>query len=128
MGKLAVLSLGDGDFKRGFQKVTLQLWEDSHRFPTKCLGNLPPSPALPELYNLWQSGYRGLWLPNRLAAKPGQVTNVSLNEVHNSGQALNKEINIWLNSQPFRPIRDELLRKLNQSEEIQLIIETEILN
>ncbi|MFW6296416.1 MAG: CHAT domain-containing protein, partial [Halothece sp.] len=125
MGKLAVLSLGDGDFKRGFQKVTLQLWEDNHRFPTKFVGKLAPSSKLPRLYELWQSNYRGLCFPNRLEAKSGQITNVSIDDVYRSSQALNKEINLWLNSEPFRPIRDELLKKLNQSEEIQLIIETE---
>lgn len=124
MGKLVVLTLGEGDFQRGFP-VTLQIGEDGDPPSTQDTGNLPPNAALPESYKSWQSTYHGYIGVNFRLEKPAaQTTNFSIDEVKEKAEDLSKTLNQWLKSQAFSHIREELLAKLKSDDEVRLIIQT----
>ncbi len=124
MGKLVVLKLGDGSFEQGFP-VTLQIGEETTRPSTEVTGNLPANLEIFQTYQQWQSAYRQLSLQSRLSAPSGQVTNVSLREECNRAAAiLHASLNRWLNTEPFRIIREKLLEQLSPSNEIRMVLQT----
>lgn len=124
---LVVLSLGNGNLHNGFPTVTAQVWEQSDQ-PIKFTGCLPASPEISELYKYWQLLYSALYqrldLNPRIEIDNGDVTNVSSVEFSHLCQRLSKEINIWLNSESFRHIEQQLRTYLHSDEEIRFIIET----
>ncbi len=127
MNKLVVLSLGNGNLYNGFPTVTAQVWEQSDR-PIKFTGCLPASPEIAELYKYWQLLYSALYqrldLNPRIEIDAGDVTNVSSVEFSHLCERLSKEINIWLKSESFRHIEQQLRTYLHSDEEIRFIIET----
>ena len=46
MGKLVVLSFGNGEVINGFASVRAQLWDASSGYPIQVTGSLPPAPDL----------------------------------------------------------------------------------
>ena len=124
---LVVLSLGNGNLHNGFPTVTAQVWEQSDQ-PIKFTGCLPASPEISELYKYWQLLYSALYqrldLNPRIEIDNGDVTNVSSVEFSHLCQRLSNEINIWLNSESFRHIEQQLRTYLHSYEEIRFIIET----
>jgi uncharacterized protein YjbI with pentapeptide repeats len=124
-GKLVILYFGQGDFNTGFP-VTLQIGAEGEPPSTQKPGYLPPAPEIPETYTGWQSIYHNLDTPWRISVSSTQKTNFSpMEDCHESAQILADSLNSWLNSEEFRPIKDVLLRKLDPSEEIRLILQTE---
>jgi energy-coupling factor transporter ATP-binding protein EcfA2 len=121
MGKLVVLSLGEGDFQRGFP-VTLQVWEEGD-FHTSFLGKLPAS-AIDSLYDRWQSDYRQK-VSGRMKPNPAQVSNRSDTDLIANSKLLKDELNNWLNSETFRPIKEKFLEKVNTRETVRVIVQTE---
>jgi hypothetical protein len=125
---LVVLSLGNGNLHNGFPTVTAQLWEQSDSQPIKFTGCLPAAPEISELYKYWQLLYSALYqrldLNPRIEIDDGDVTNVSSVEFSHLCQRLSKEINIWLNSESFRHIEQQLRTYLHWDEEIRFMIET----
>lgn len=128
MNKLVVLSLSNGDLHHGFPTVTAQLWEPSNPYSEKFIGSLPAAPELFELYRQWQLLYTALYqrldLSPRLEIDVADVTNVSEVEFNDLCQQLSDKINIWLNSESFRHIDQQLRTQLDPSAEIRVIIET----
>ena len=125
MGKLVVLKLWDGSFEQGFP-VTLQIGDDERHPCLETIGKLPPIPEIPKYYSTWATNYRRLGLRSRLEASVAQVTNVStIESCCSAAQLLRDRLNAWLDSEPFRPIREKLLEQLMPSEEIRLIIQTD---
>lgn len=128
MGKLAILTINYGDFEQGFP-VTLRVGEDGVFPNTGKNGRLPPAPRIPELYECWQSTYRGdrgIGSGRGLEALQGQTTNSSIED---SAAQLQEGINDWLNSswdREFRPIRDGLLETLShKNDDIRFIIQAD---
>jgi CHASE2 domain-containing sensor protein len=128
MSKLVVLSLGNGDLNNGFPAVTAELWEVSNPYPMKFTGSLPAAPDIPELYRAWQLLYCALYSrrgwSTRLEIEQADVTNVSEVDFNDLCLRLSDRINTWLNSESFRNINEQLRTRLNSSEEIRFIIET----
>lgn len=125
MGKLVVLKLGEGDFERGFP-VTLQIGVDGCHPFVETTGRLPPGLEILEHYGCWQSAYCRLGVRLRLSAPEAQVTNVSvLNDCSSAAQVLSNSLNAWLNSEPFRSIREKLLEKLMPSDEVRVVLQAE---
>lgn len=125
MGKLVILKLGGGNFEQGFP-VTLQIGEEGSRPSAELTGQLPPAPKLPECYREWRSTYRNLGLSVRLEKPKKQTTQVSVTQPCTDAAKLLKEgLNDWLNSEDFRPVKEGLLKKLQPSEVVRLIIQTE---
>jgi hypothetical protein len=124
MAKVVVLKIGDGNFNRGYQ-VSLAIGEDGAYPFTEGKGKLPAAPELLESYNHWQSCYQENIGFRSLEKVPG-VTNISANEFAlKAGQKLRSDINKWLHSADFSPIREKLYQKLSQSEEIRFIVQTD---
>jgi CHASE2 domain-containing sensor protein len=128
MNQLVVLSLGNGDLNNGFPAVTAELWEANNPYPMKFTGSLPAAPELPELYRAWQLLYSALYSRRgwntRLEIEEADVTNVSEVDFNDLCQRLSERINAWLHSESFRNIDQQLRTRLNFSDEIRFIIET----
>lgn len=126
MAKRVVLTLLKGSLEQGFPAI-LRIREDRALLETglQVTGQLPPAPELLAAFDHWCSAYRQSVLPNsRIKPKPGQITNISCRQL---SLDLAAQLNRWLNSdqQEWRKIRDQLQRSLSETEEIQVIIETE---
>ncbi|PSB01189.1 hypothetical protein C7B64_19675, partial [Merismopedia glauca CCAP 1448/3] len=116
MEKLAILTIGDGNFEQGFDRITLALYEDgeitqppSYRFS----GQLPPS-AIPQLYQQWQKQYQG---KVRAAFKSGKTRSSMVEDA----QQLSDRLNQWL--EPFTELVSQTLQ-LTPPDEIRLIVQT----
>jgi CHASE2 domain-containing sensor protein/class 3 adenylate cyclase len=125
MRKLAILKLGEGAIDRGFP-VTLQIGEEGARPDIETLGKLPADADLREYYRRWQVAYRRLGSAYRLSPKQGYVTNVShVEDCTTAADRLSDRLNLWLNSDAFRPIREKLLEYLHPDDEVRLILQVE---
>lgn len=121
MGKLVVFNLGHGDFQQGFF-VTLQVWEEGG-FSTSFPGKLPAS-AIDSLYDKWQSDYRQK-VYGRMIPTPGQIRNHSRIDLTENSNILKVELNNWLNSETFRPIKEKFLEIVKSKHNVRVIIQTE---
>lgn len=128
MGKSVILEIGKGCFETGFP-VTLEAWLGGDRPDAKILGQLPPSPTLPQFYNNWQSAYLAFKAIRRIQKKQeAKENNYSDAEVKQTAVILKENLNSWLNSNEFREIRERLLKslaKLDESDELLLILQTQ---
>ena len=147
MNKSVIISLGSGDLYQGFPRVTVQLWTTGDPRPEQFIGTLPAAPALVELYRNWQIVYRGLCgritseQSHRMGSKPGNlsssfietdqlevseagITNISQVSFDELCHQLQADLNTWLKSEGFLPIEFQLRSRLNSSDLIRVIIET----
>ncbi|NJP09765.1 MAG: CHASE2 domain-containing protein [Leptolyngbyaceae cyanobacterium RU_5_1] len=125
MGKLVVLKITDGSFEQGFT-VTLQIGEENARHAIETVGRLPAAPELPQYYDRWQSSYYQLGQPVRLTATKVQKPDPArLEECRKAAQELQTQLNTWLLSEPYRPIREKWLERLTPDQEIRVILQTE---
>ncbi|MBD2000121.1 CHAT domain-containing protein [Leptolyngbya sp. FACHB-541] len=128
MSQLVVLSLGTGDLHSGFPVVTAHLWECPELPPVKFIGSLPAAPQISVTYRSWQLLYHALChrldLSARIEVEASDITNVSAVEFSELCEQLVDQINVWLNSEPFRNIDQQLRTNLNASDEIRVLIET----
>ncbi|NES72725.1 MAG: hypothetical protein F6K24_49765 [Okeania sp. SIO2D1] len=88
--------LNYGNFKKGFNSITIQL-NQTQKFTT----TLPPAPQITHLYKNWQQQYTSLTPTPRAGFKKNQFTNISSSECFHYYQALCQEINTW-----FTPIKN----------------------
>ncbi|MUG96977.1 CHASE2 domain-containing protein [Scytonema sp. UIC 10036] len=128
MAKLVVLKL-DGDFAPLGFRVTLEIGEEEARPSTAITGLLPPAPELVTYYERWQSNYRSLMVSARMKLEKviydGSVDK-RLETCNDSAQVLRDRLNTWLNSESFRPIREQWLKQLMPSDEIRVLVCTKI--
>ncbi|QLE58454.1 CHASE2 domain-containing protein [Nostoc sp. TCL26-01] len=125
MAKLVVLKFGDGSFDQGFT-VTLQIGEERDRPETEITGKLPPCPEMLLYYTRWQSAYLQLGNRYRLDADQIQVTNVSVTQdCYELAIIVRERFNSWLQTEEFRPLREKWLEKLQPTEEIRVILQSE---
>jgi len=127
--KLVTIKIGKGDFDQGFLAI-LQIGSKGNFPVLEVAGSLPPATALLKHYHQWRSLYqKTLKAYYRLDVPETQVTNVSRNdfiqECYDLAEVLRNNINIWLDCQQFRPIKERLLEQLIPSEEIRVIWQTE---
>lgn len=124
MVKLVVLKL-DGDLQIGYQ-VTLEIGEENKRPTSDLQGKLPSHLELLQAYNNWRSNYRRLDGRNRIKAKPGQLTNVSLaslqEDCRKAALNLQERFNLWLQTDSFRPIKEKCLESLTPDDEVRLLV------
>jgi hypothetical protein len=124
MSKLVVLKVNEGDWERGFS-VILQIGEEGKLPSVQVTGKLPGNRELPQFYQEWQSLYRSLPNISRLVAPTTQVTNVAIPEdCYHKVQDLRNNLNRWVDSETFRPLKERLLESLDPSESIRVIIQT----
>ncbi|MBD2533689.1 CHASE2 domain-containing protein [Nostoc flagelliforme FACHB-838] len=125
MTKLVVLKFGKGSFETGFP-VTLQIGEENSRPESEVIGELPPERELPLNFNCWQAIYRNL----DFAARPKGLIKQKLlissgQECLQAAQQLRDRLNYWLQSECFRPICEKWLEKLQTSDIIRVILQTQ---
>ncbi|HAX76950.1 MAG TPA: transmembrane sensor domain-containing protein [Cyanobacteria bacterium UBA11372] len=129
-----VLSLGHGNLQNGFPAVTAELWQANSTPSMKFKGSLPAAPEISSLYKDWQLQYAASYqcldlLPRlELLDFPEDVPDeagFSYERFNDLCQQFSDSINAWLNSGQFRNINERLRTKLDDSEEIRLIIETD---
>ncbi len=123
--KLVIIDLGEGNFEQGFPVVNIEIGNEGERPTVRTQGELLPSPNIQKYYDKWRSAYRSLVGTYRLGGKAGQTKNVSLDEIKETANSLEEELNSWLNSESFRPIKETLLDKSNEEDEVRVIIQTE---
>lgn len=125
MGKLVVLTLGEGDFEqRGFP-VTVQIGEEGEPPSIQCTGHLPPNPVIVESYTSWRAIYDGyMGVKGRLEKSATQITNFSVADVRAVSQKLIIAMNQWLQSPQFMRIWETLLTDLDPSTPIRFVIQT----
>ena len=128
--KRVVLHIGEGSPTIGFS-VTLHIEADqqsrSMQFTKGCLPSLTD---LLGLYDQWQMAYRQcLQSSFRLEIPDTQITNVSrqplFQECSGIATKLEQQLNDWLNSASFRPIKERMLEQLAPTEMIEIIVETD---
>ncbi|BAY27058.1 rfrA pentapeptide repeat-containing protein [Calothrix sp. NIES-2100] len=127
--KLVVLKLTQGNLNTGFS-VTLQIGLEGEHPYFESNGKLPPASELALTYNQWQAAYRqSLQGSLRIKISETQVTNISRRELFNecdtAATSLKKQVNLWLDSELFRPLKEQLLEKLNPSDSIRVLLQTE---
>ncbi|MGD1701806.1 pentapeptide repeat-containing protein [Dapis sp. BLCC M229] len=127
--KLVTLKFSQSDLRTNFP-VTLQIGTEKNRPVVECTGELPPASDILNFYDQWKSAYRrSINVGYRLDVPETQVTNVSrqefLSDCYESAQNLKIKLNQWLNSEQFRPVKEELLATLNTSDSIRLLLQTE---
>lgn len=128
-GKVVILKLGKGNFKKGFP-VTLEIRAEGTSPFMEINAELSSAPEIPNKYKHWQSAYRKSMRSGlRIDVPETQITNVSksnfIEECHELADDLEKHLNLWLNCEQFRPIKERLLENLMTSEEIRVIWQTE---
>ena len=119
------LKIGEGSFNTGFP-VTLQISREGLSTELEISGRLPAATQIPQQYRLWQKVYLGLGLSTRLESNKVFISNYSRSE--NCDRAANKlltSINDWLDADSFRPLKEKFLSKLNPSDELRILIQTE---
>ncbi|MHC0068660.1 CHAT domain-containing protein, partial [Nostoc sp. UIC 10890] len=128
-GKLVILKLGKGDLSTGFS-IIVQISREGERPYFESHGQLPSSSELVLAYQKWQAAYfHSLQGSLRIKFPETQVTNISQRELFKECDTLadnfRKQVNLWLNSELFRPIKEQLLEKLDPSESIRILLQTE---
>lgn len=122
--RLVRLTLGDGDFQRGFP-VTADIWTGSHPLPIPVIGKLPPSTEIPQIYSRWKELYKAF--SGRLTAPKKQLTNYSrrdFDELAKLAKELKEHLNAWLNSPEFRPIADRMREIYKLVDSFRVIVQT----
>ena len=139
MSHLVVLNLGRGDLQNGFPFVTAWLQLQDNRQSRQITGSLPAEPSILDLYRRWQLLYELLYQARSLTIRRRQsqlidedirideadVTHVSDADFYDVSQELQNKINIWLDSEEFSDISRQLYKRLDPSQEIRVIIQTE---
>ncbi|AUT00972.1 low-complexity protein [Nostoc sp. CENA543] len=127
--KLVILKLGQGDLSTGFP-VIVQISREGDRPYFESHAQLPSASELVLAYYKWQAAYfHSLQGSLRIKFPETQVTNISRRELFKEcdklADNLKKQVNLWLNSELFRPIKEQLLEKLDPSESIRILLQTE---
>jgi CHASE2 domain-containing sensor protein len=124
VGKLVILKFGTGDFAKGFP-VTLQIGTENTRASSEVMGELPPDPELPLIFDRWQTLYRNLDLLARPIGIPKSASSTaSIETCEQVATQLRDRLNRWLHAESFRLIREKWLEKLQASETIRVILQT----
>ncbi len=127
--KLIILSIGDGDFDRGFP-VELRIGHAGKPHNVEFRGRLPSAPELPQLYARWQTAYYSWganhrWWRILRVEFPPQTTNVShWDECNHSAQALQKQLKQWFDQPEMRDLREQILIEVRRQDLARLIVQT----
>jgi len=125
MPKLVVLKLDDNLIKG--VRVSLEIGAEKERPAVEIQAFLPPKPEITEHYDRWQSIYRSL---GDFRIKPIEISisgsrAEQLAKCRLLREQLSQQINSWLNSEPFRELKETLLEQLMPSDTIRFLIKTD---
>ncbi|MBW4498751.1 MAG: AAA family ATPase [Scytonema hyalinum WJT4-NPBG1] len=120
MRKLLVLKL-DGDIIEGV-RATLNVEEHGNHPHIEITGYLPANQELAAALKRWQSNYRSWGRSYRIKAI---VTERQWRQdCYSSAKELHQQLNRWLLSDSFRPIREQCLQQFVSPHEVQVLIRT----
>ncbi len=136
MNKTVVIHLGNGDLTHGFPDINVRLWDDRQPRAEQFVGSLPAIPALVESYRVWQSTYRALCdrlllrsgsvaAESGLEIEEGGITHVSQVSFQTLSRQLQQQVNVWLQSEGFISVEQQLRSRLHPDAEIQVIFEVD---
>ena len=125
MQKLVVLKLDD-NLTKGV-RATLEIGPEGERATVEIQGFLPAKPEIADNYDRWQSVYRSL---GDFRIKPIAITISSsraeqLEKCRDLAEQLSLQINSWLNSEPFRKLKETLLAELSPLDTVRFLIKTD---
>lgn len=125
MPKLVVLKLDDNLIKG--VRVSLEIGAEGDLPAVAIQAFLPPKPEIAEHYDRWQSTYRCL---GDFRIKPIEISIMGsraeqLSKCRLLREQLSQQINSWLNSEPFRKLKETLLEQLMPSDTIRFLIKTD---
>ncbi|MEG3857937.1 CHAT domain-containing protein [Microcoleus sp. herbarium12] len=121
-----ILSFGEGNLNDGFPSILAQIFAETGQLSAQCAGQLPPCSELLEFYREWKLIYEAsLGIKRKLQKKPTQITKFSRLDFNNSTKKLEEHLNKWLISEQFIPIDRILHRNFNQSNQLQVIIQSQ---
>lgn len=125
MQKLVVLKL-DGNLTEGV-RAGLEIGQEKERPAVETHAFGPPKPEIADNYDRWQSVYRSL---GDFRIKPIAITisesrAAQLSKCSQLAEQLSLQINSWLNSEPFRKLKETLLAELNPSDTVRFLIKTD---
>ena len=134
MSKTIVINFGSGNLNQGFPQITVRLWTQYSQ-AEQFVGSLPAVPELVESYRIWQVTYRALCsrlvlrLPkdeveDELEIESGGITQISQLSFKELSQQLQQKINTWLRSEGLLAVERKLRSRLDPTEEIRVILET----
>jgi uncharacterized protein YjbI with pentapeptide repeats len=137
--RLVVLSLGVGDFEKGFVGTTVQIHSDDHCYPRTFNAQLPPQPEIPALYKKWRRRYKNLICCYqaqgrffRIKPKPNEIRQISIKDADQFKKdliflstELKRYLNFWLSSESFIPINNQLRSQLNTSDRVRFIVRSD---
>jgi CHASE2 domain-containing sensor protein len=130
MKKTIAIDFGAGDLIKGFSSITATL-SDAGKTPfLRCKkSSLPPNPELDRIYQRWRLLYQSFaqtLYDTRMEIAEGTIERFSEVELKVLCHDLALKFNDWLNYSDFLcNIREPLSRKLQESDEIQVFIQTE---
>jgi len=136
-GKQVLLKLGEGDWEKGFNPATIEIYQAGHWSPVlQETGQLPPCPELGRLHKRWKELYKAFYnrgntnSRNAPAIKkdrnfspfyPLEFQEICETELPNT-------LDQWLTDPGFSKVRDQLIREFSHSQHshglIQLVIES----
>ena len=124
--KLVVLKL-DGDLEKGVQ-VSIEIGEDGELPDIEDTGWLPAAITVRAAHKKWQDAYH-CWSKFSSRITPELIKyDGSLNELHSEcyecAANLRSDINQWLSSEGFSPIRESWREELKSDDSIRVLIRT----
>lgn len=131
MSQIVVINLGSGTLSTGCNHVVAEILPGPHSRPTqKCVGSLPPDLVLAELfrnYRLLYGAFYGLQsgLNRELKVHAEGLTHFSRKEFMEVTRKLEQQLNVWLLTDGFQSIYQEICQHLQPQQEIRLILETD---
>lgn len=124
--QVVTLKIDRGDLKQGFE-VSAGILCDRQRLEITLKGKLPPKPEISENYQKWQKMYEFNRKRNNrgIRIEQAQLTNFSIQELKNQAEQVEMDVNNWLKSEQFHQINQALHDKLNRTDEVRVIVQTE---
>ncbi|MFK8185377.1 MAG: pentapeptide repeat-containing protein [Phormidesmis sp.] len=117
-------------------QATLQIGNEGTLPFLEQTATLPLAAPVLTQYQQWQTSYRqylnalsGHACPSRLSAPASQLTNISLEHIHQQLQQLtqqtHQQFNQWISADSFRPLREKLLENLSAKETIRIVLQAD---
>ncbi|AFY83830.1 CHAT domain-containing protein [Oscillatoria acuminata] len=133
MTKIAIFTMGHGDFNTGFP-MRLEIREERGNPLSEVMGKLPPSPSIPELYETWQRNFIKIKVGNgRMKVLKGTAKTTvtpmkeALEKCKNSQKELKNSFKDWLKSEcrELQKMRETFFKHLpDEFEEIRVFLQT----
>ncbi|MGL5194133.1 MAG: CHAT domain-containing protein, partial [Chroococcales cyanobacterium] len=133
MTKIAIFTMGHGDFNTGFP-MGLEIREEAGNPLSEVMGKLPPSPRIRELYQSWQHDFINIKFGNRRIKSSQGISKATdhpmqepLENCKKSHENLKKSFKDWLTSESreLQKMRETFFKNLpDKFEEIRVFIQT----